>query len=116
MAKSKKQTERNDERIYDYPLFSGKMLGNATREDLRADAALEEEIEAIGAEMGEMTINEFFKVSPTKALRFVEYVAKCELLAPFRAEALGDPEPESNLIWRSPRSELLTKFGRDLNG
>lgn len=110
--------KNDDQKIFEYPLLSGKKLGDAKREDLLAEAKLDREMEAIGEEMGSLTLDQFFDVSPDKTMRLVAYTAQRAFLAGRRARAGIDPEPEFDLVVakRIPRSASLQRSGRDLNG
>jgi hypothetical protein len=105
-------------KAYDYPLLSGKRLGDATRKDLLAEAKIDREMDAIGGEMGDMTFDQFFESEPAKAIRLIGYIAQCNFLAERRAKALDQPEPDFDLVVqkRVSREALLQKIGRDLNG
>lgn len=103
---------------YDYPLISGKRLGDATRRDLLAEARIDEEMGLIGEEMGDLTFDQFFEKEPAKAIRMIGYIAQRNFLAERRAKAMGQPEPDYDLVVqkRVSRESLLAKLGRDLNG
>lgn len=101
-------SKKNTDAVYDYPLLSGKRLGDATQEDLFAEAKIEEEMEAIGEEMGELTFDQFFELAPAKAVRLIGFIAQCNFLADRRAKSTGGPVPEFDLVVRK-RGQLISQ-------
>ena len=78
--------------MLDYPLLSGKLLVDATKEDLATEAQTDTEMEVIVDAIAATGIEEFVLTRTREAGRLAAYLSRCIELAPARKLAKAADE------------------------